>query len=269
MQTMGNIFIYTNKSEESEICAENLKQALVTAGFRVQDSFSEATDFICVVGGDGTLMHAMSDCSYPDVPFAGINTGHLGFYQEFLPEDIDLLASLLLSGDYKIQTHRLLKATVKLSGGEVHTYKALTDFVFRGSMSKVTHLKLAIGDSFIENFSGDGIIVASSAGSTAYNYSLGGSIVDPRVSLLQITPIAPMNNRTFRSFTSSLLVPPGLDIHIYPDSAFTKNGYLIKDGDEIYFENVEDISLDLSDQTVKILRLAGYDFWAKVKSKFL
>ncbi|MCQ2561777.1 MAG: NAD(+)/NADH kinase [Clostridia bacterium] len=266
---MKNIFIYTNKSEASESCARDLAEKLKAENFTVQSEFSDSTEFVCVVGGDGTLMHAMRDCGYPATPFVGINTGHLGFYQEFHPQDLDELVGIIISGDYNVQSHRLLTADVKLAGGDVRSYQALTDVVFRGSMSKVTHLRLAIGDSFIENFSGDGIIVASSAGSTAYNYSLGGSIVDPRVSLLQITPIAPMNNKTFRSFTSSLLVPPGLDVHIYPEAGFTKSGYLIVDGEEYFFEDVEDVAIDLSEQTVNIVRLAGYDFWAKVKSKFL
>ena len=64
----------------------------------------------------------------------------------------------------------------------------------------------------IEKFSGDGILVATSAGSTAYNYSLGGSIVDPRLKLLQVTPIAPMNTTAYRSFTSSILLPSDLTI---------------------------------------------------------
>ena len=266
---MKNIFIYNNDAEASLQVAGQLKDKLIGRGFSVQEKFGPDTEFVCVVGGDGTFMHGLQQCGFPSVPFVGVNTGHLGFFQEFQPENLDELVDAIDSGDFRVQRHRLLMATVRTQNGSLHSFKALTDVVYKGSISKVTHLNLAIGDSFIQKFSGDGILVASSAGSTAYNYSLGGSIVDPRIDLLQVTPIAPMNTIVFRSFTSSILVPPGQVVHIYPDKEFKKSGYLIVDGREHFFENCEEVAVELSDDEIQLVRLADYDFWAKVKSKFL
>ena len=87
----------------------------------------------------------------------------------------------------------------------------------KGSDSYSIHLNISIGGSFIERFSGDGLLIATPAGSTAYNYSLGGSIVDPRLKILQVTPIAPMNTTAYRSFTSSILLPSDLSLGVVPD----------------------------------------------------
>ena len=267
---MKTIYVYHySGSKESGAVAEKLKEKLRTAGFTVADEYGPAVEFACVVGGDGTFMHGLRECGFPDIPFVGVNTGHLGFFQEFQPDSLDELVDLIRTGDYRVQRHSLLQAAVRTEDGVTHDFKALTDVIFRGSISKVTHLNLAIGDNFIEKFSGDGILIASSAGSTAYNYSLGGSLVDPRVDLLQITPMAPMNTTVYRSFTSSLLVPPGLDIHIFPDRNYKDSGYLIVDGEEYFFEHVEDISVDLSKDEIQLVRLSDYDFWGKVMSKFL
>ena len=266
---MNNIYVYRNPAADTAIVADMLKEKLKAAGLTVWEEYSPEVEFVCVVGGDGTFMHGLRECGFPDIPFVGINTGHLGFFQEFQPGDLDKLVEIIQSGDYRVQRHRLLTATVRTEDGTIHGFKGLTDVIFRGSISKVTHLNLAIGDNFIEKFSGDGILISSSAGSTAYNYSLGGSIVDPRVALLQITPMAPMNTTVFRSFTSSLLVPPGLDVHIFPDRNFKDSGYLIVDGEEYFFEHVEDIAVDLATDEIQLVRLSDYDFWSKVMSKFL
>ncbi|MPN44995.1 NAD kinase [bioreactor metagenome] len=136
-------------------------------------------------------------------------------------------------------------------------------------MSRAIHLNISIGNSFIERFSGDGILVSTPAGSTAYNYSLGGSIVDPRLNLLQVTPIAPMNTTAYRSLTSSIILPPDLSIRIYPENNDNQGLLIVPDGKEFLHEGVEEIHMKFSESIVKLLRLESYDFWNKVKSKFL
>jgi NAD+ kinase len=136
-------------------------------------------------------------------------------------------------------------------------------------MSRAIHLNISIGESFIERFSGDGILVSTPAGSTAYNYSLGGSIVDPRLTLLQVTPIAPMNTTAYRSFTSSVILPPDLSIRINPEYSGEQGLLIVPDGMEYLQQGVEEIYLEFSNSVVKLLRFENYDFWSKVKSKFL
>ena len=132
------------------------------------------------------------------------------------------------------------------------------------------HFNISIGGSFIERFSGDGLLISTPAGSTAYNYSLGGSIVDPRLRLLQATPIAPMNTTAYRSFTSSILLPPDLSLGIVPDSYGEKSAITVAyDGFGKLIEKADNIEISLSDKTVELMRFKDYDFWTKVKSKFL
>ncbi|HPX70816.1 MAG TPA: NAD(+)/NADH kinase [Bacillota bacterium] len=269
MDGAKSIFIYEKGDQRSAQTAALLRQKLRDAGIAVRDSFGEDVDMIICVGGDGTFLHMLMDCAYPPVPVAGVNTGHLGFFQEFMPDDLDELVRVCLTGDCSIQKHRLLSARIKMGGGEEIEYFALNDFVIRRSNGSVIHLNLNIGSSFIERFSGDGMLVSTAAGSTAYNYSLGGSIVDPRVNMIQVTPMAPMNSKAFRSFTSSVILPPDMAVSIYPDPDYRNNVLIMVDGVEHLFDNVEDVIVSYSPVEVSLVRLAGYDFWGKVMSKFL
>lgn len=115
----------------------------------------------------------------------------------------------------------------------------------------------------------DGLLVATSSGSTAYNYSLGGSIVDPRIKLLQVTPIAPMNTTAYRSFTSSILLPWDLALEIKPEYIKSDKTHIIADGFETAVTKADKITIKVSSSIVNLVRFSHYDFWEKVKGKFL
>ena len=130
-------------------------------------------------------------------------------------------------------------------------------------------MRVSIGDTFIERFSGDGVIISTPVGSTAYNYSVGGAIIDPRNDVLQLSPIAPMNSVAFRSFTSSLLLPSDLEAVITPDEGFERTAIVILDGFEFRYEDFDEIRVGMPGEEAIIVRSANYDFWSKVTEKFL
>ena len=264
---MKNIYIYNNKKEESVSTAARLKTLLKVKGFTINETFTPETDFVISIGGDGSFLRALQNMNYADVPVLGLKTGHLGFFCELSEFDNETLLDILENGNYTVQRHRTIRTEVSAKGGDYTIEHALNDVLVKKDNMSLTHLKLYIGDSFIEDFSGDGLLIASSAGSTAYNYALGGSIVDPRLDLLQVTPMAPANNSIYRNFTSSLLAPADQSIIIEPSD--TKKTVIIADGIEKHFEDVTRIDIRLSESYIQIVRLPGYDFWGKVKSKFL
>ncbi len=268
MKNIETICIYQNDNDRSACVAEKLRVMLDTAGFSVTSDGSRADLFVCV-GGDGTFLRLLRTCGYPCTPIVGINTGHLGFFQEFTPEELEDFVALIKAGNYSIQQHRLLRATVVSCDDSKHSFTAINEICVKGIRAKMVHLDMSIGASFIEHFSGDGLLFASPAGSTAYNYSAGGSISDPRVDLLQVTPISPMNTTVFRSFTSSLLLPADGQIDVYPVREFNTGFSLLADGAAFDFADAKSVRIDYADAYVQLVRSAGYDFWAKVQSKFL
>lgn len=262
------INIFSNGSAVSKKTENILRQKLEKSGFVTANQFSPQAELIICVGGDGSFLNALREYDFPDIPFVGVNTGHLGFFQELYPDQLDEFIFKYKKKNYEIQSLKTVQASI-YEGERCCIRTGLNEIVIKGAKSQMIHLNMSIGDSFIERFSGDGILVATSAGSTAYNYALGGSIVDPRLNLLQITPISPMNTTAYRSFTSSVLLPSGLQVTIYPEQENGHGVLVVTDGAESCFDHIDRVCVDIGPKIVRLLRFEHYDFWTKVKSKFL
>ncbi len=262
------VSISTNEEPLSLETKELLQKKLEGSGFIVKDTLEEDSELLISIGGDGATLNAIHRYDFPQVPIIGINTGHLGFFQEMNPDRLDEFIVQYNNNQYQLQPTMAVQSVLRTSEG-VYTYRGFNEIIVKGSHSSAAHFNISIGDSFIERFSGDGILVATSAGSTGHNYSLGGSIVDPRLKVLQVTPMAPMNTTAYRSFTSSLLLPSQMSLHVIPDYPKDRSTYIVNDGMEHRHTNIDSIEIGFSDTVVNLLRFENYDFWSKVKSKFL
>lgn len=262
------IFIYANDTKMSQTIEETLRKKLVKSGLRVYEEYSEDTELIICIGGDGTLLRLVQEYNFPKTPIVGINTGHLGFFQEVLPEKIDDFIFFYNQDKYSIQSHNGVTCTIKTDSG-VYKHIALNEIVVRGMMTHPIHLNISINESFIERFSGDGLCISTPAGSTAYNYSLGGAIVDPRLNLLQVSPIAPMQNIAYRSFTSSILLPANDKLTVIPCGEYDRTLSVVYDGLVTDYENVNEMTIQFSRKKINLMRFDDYRFWETVKSKFL
>lgn len=265
---MKKVFVYKNDVPRTLEIADTLINKLCASGVEITQDTDEADLIICV-GGDGTLLNLMQNHEFPTVPVAGVNTGHLGFFQEIAPEKIDEFIKKFLSGDLTIQPYNIAKADITFEDGEEIAFRALNEFAIKGQGTHPVHLNISINESFIERFSGDGIIVSTPAGSTAYNYSLGGALVDPRLNLLQVAPMAPMNNTAYRSLTSSILLPANDSLIIEPCDEQSSSLSVLFDGQDKTFSSIKSIELCLSRRKINLVRFDGTTFWDKVKTKFL
>jgi len=263
------INIFANDDEYSQETRKLLRRKFQNCGCCVPREFSEKAELIISIGGDGSFLRTLHEYNFPPIPFLGINTGHLGFFQEIHPNDLDDFIFRYSQNRFVIQEMKTIRAVVTEEDGTECEYMGLNEVLVKGENSRNVHLNLSIGGSFIERFSGDGIVVSTPAGSTAYNYSLGGSIVDPRISVLQITPIAPMNTTAYRSFTSSVILPPELVVDILPEYYKEDVLMIVLDGMEHRHVKPRQVVVSLSDTIVRLMRFENYDFWNKVKTKFL
>ena len=267
MYKKEKVFIYSNPLQVSLDLKTILEEKLQRAGFQVVPELDSDTSLIFCIGGDGTLLHLVHELDFPTAPIAGINTGHLGFFQDTSPYNIDEMIENYKKGNFYIQNLRTLKATIR-HGGAISKWYGLNEMIVKGDVGCTVHLSIAIGQNCIEHFSGDGILLSTPAGSTAYNYSLGGGLVDPSLEVLQVTPIAPMNTNAYRSFTSSLLLPADKYLFIRPER---QDGYIRMqtDGFTREYNDVDTIMIGYSSTTLHMLKSRDFDFWKKVKEKFL
>ncbi len=262
------IFITSNPTQASQNALARLQHKLIEEGFQILDEITSEVDLIIAVGGDGAFINAVHEFNYPKAPIVGINTGHLGFLQDISPADIDKFISEYKAGEYYLMPISIVKAHIDM-GFDTEKIYALNELVIRNTIPRMIHLDMEINHSFIESFSGDGLLISTSTGSTAYNYSAGGSIVDPSLELLQITPLSPSNTNAYRSLTSSIVTAPDSIIEIIPQTQDRSSVQIVRDGFDMPFEEVRKITITSSKDKIQVLRLHNYDFWSKVTSRFL
>lgn len=262
------ITISSNQIDRSLETKKILTQKLISKGFEVKYDFHQNTELVVSIGGDGSFLKTVHDFNFPTVPIVGINTGHLGFFADICPRKIDTFIEAYINKDYIIQSISLIEANIYSENYSENMY-AINEIVIKGDKSRVIHLNLKVNDNNIQKFGGDGLIISTPTGSTAYNYSAGGSIVDPSLNLMQLTPLHPINTNAYRCFTSSIIFSSESIINIAPEYRFENSILVVVDGVEYRFNDVYDIKISISNVKVNLLRMSNYEFWSRVTEKFL
>lgn len=248
--------------------AKYLKNRLVSLGYQVSDTFDYNAELIICIGGDGSFLRTLHHNGFPSIPIVGINTGHLGFFTEINPNEIDNFLERYITGDYYIEVINPVQAEICTRNNCIEAL-GINEIAVKGDKSRTIHLNISVDDHLIQRFSGDGILISTSTGSTAYNYSVGGSIVDPRLNALQVTPLAPINTNAYRCFTSSVVLPTDATIKVHPEYHFEDSIVIVSDGFEHRYFGISEISFRITDIKLKLLKLKGSNFWSKAIEKFL
>lgn len=262
------ISIIKNTTELSLNTEKILVQTLQNHNFKVKTEFDPKAELLITIGGDGSFLRTMHNYDFPQMPVIGINTGHLGFFQELLPRNIEDFVDKYEKKEYIVNEIKHIEAEICTNSACMQVI-GINEIVIKGDKSATIHLRITLDNDELEKFSGDGILVATTAGSTAYNYSLGGSIVHPNINILQITPISPINTTAYRSFTSSVILPESTIIGFVPEYTYENSILVVTDGMEYNYKGIESIVIRYSEIGTKLLRMNNYNFWYKAKNKFL
>lgn len=157
-----------------------------------KEQFPHHVQMIFVLGGDGTLLGIARQFAPYDIPILGINVGYLGFLSEAEPEDLSSAVDRLLDGDYYIEERLMLEAEMIRDGKVLKHGIALNDVgIAKGSFSRMIDSSVYMDGMFVGKYSGDGVIISTPTGSTAYSLSCGGPIVSPDIQTILLTPICP------------------------------------------------------------------------------
>jgi NAD+ kinase len=149
-------------------------------------------DLMVAIGGDGTLLYAAGLVAGLGVPLLGVNRGRLGFLTDVMPEDMLASVDAALAGDCARDERPLLAAEVRTAAGGTASGLALNDVVLQKRQSgHLVDFETWIGGRFVNTHGGDGLVVATATGSTAYALSCGGPIIEPGLDVLVVAPICP------------------------------------------------------------------------------
>lgn len=204
---LKNFCVYTNTHKDKNLEMTNrvcrfLKEKGMQYSVRTKETGEPLPDVDCilVLGGDGTVLKAAREMeSRKRVPLLGINLGTLGYLTEVEPAFVEEALTQLLNGDYELESRMMLNGTICREDGSKQEEWALNDIVIgRSGIQQVMNFNVYVNRRLLHKYLADGIIVTTPTGSTGYNLSAGGPIVEPGARLLVLTPICPhtMNQRS-------------------------------------------------------------------------
>lgn len=250
---MKYFIVYKNNSKSLKV-----KRALEL--LIVGEVDEKSPDIIFTVGGDGTVLNAVR--KYLDiidkVKFVAINTGNLGFYTQFLPTDLDLIYETAISQKSEI-SYPLL--AFEINGKTNYALNEIT--VTAGH--KLLKAKINVDEESLMSVVANGVCVSTPSGSTAYNKSLGGAIMDPALDALQLTLIAPFQTAA-NTMISPFVVSNKYKIYIEPENKSIEITY---DQEIEKHNNINSISTYISNKRVTFLNNSDQPFIKRVREKFI
>ncbi|MBI4971218.1 MAG: NAD(+)/NADH kinase [Candidatus Omnitrophica bacterium] len=198
IQTVG-LVVNKDKAGSSELLA-TLAEWLTKRECRILSSQSEAVDrilkeadLIICAGGDGTLLHVANRMIEREIPLLGVNLGSLGFITEVKKDEVIEELKSVFAGHFDIEERSMLVCNVRDEKSKLNRrFQALNDIVInREGLTRYMRVEIRIGSELFTSFSGDGVIIATPTGSTAYSLSAGGPIVHPSLDVMIVTAICP------------------------------------------------------------------------------
>jgi NAD+ kinase len=229
------------------------------------DELRDQVDLFLTIGGDGTLLRLVRDLRGKMEPVMGINFGSLGFLTGFGGPSFAEAAKALASGDYRTEERTLLEATVRGPGGQTISRLGLNDVVVsRGDRSRLVQIEVTIDQVCLTEYNADGLIVATSTGSTAYSLSAGGPIVIPNSGVFVVTPICPhvLTNR-------SVVVSNRSTIRLKASHRSAQQPISLSiDGQEpIHFHIGDDVTVKAAEVTLPLVFPSNFTFAGVLRAK--
>lgn len=260
------IAIIGNPGEKSRYVTADLTKKLTAAG---HDIVQAEPELVISVGGDGTLLNSFHRYSHilDRVRFVGIHTGHLGFYTDWRDYEVDQLVDCINHDTGQSVSYPLLDVHVKYSNQtESSHFLSLNESTLRRNALTI-RTDIYIRDSFFESFRGDGICVATPTGSTGYSKSLGGAVLHPRLEAIQMTEIASINNRVFRTLSSPIVIAPDEWITVKTQSAADYT--LTVDQLSSHNRPITEIRYQIAHERIRFAKYRHMHFWSRVEDSFI
>lgn len=273
MKNIG-ININTTKDKDGKII-KHIKDTIIeymgdTNIFIFKDSIGlentkhKDLDLIVALGGDGTILRTSRNLNNASIPILGVNIGNLGFLSSVeLLEFRDAIKSII-KGDYYVEDRMMLNCTLPYRGG-VEVYTALNDIVVsKGTLARIVKYEIYIDNKFYTAFTGDGLIISTPTGSTAYSLSAGGPIIYPNLDVIALTPICPLS-LSMRTIVLDCKSEISISIKGEHESIF-----LTLDGQRaIKLNNYEKMLVNVSNKKCRLVKLNDYNYFDILRKKII
>ena len=216
--------IFTSKEEHLPL-AEKLLSSLHADNLHAQIISTPeplpGTDLLIGLGGDGTILKCVRAAAPLNIPVLGINCGTLGFLSAGEEEEMRPIVAAILHNDYVVKERTLLEVRVSSPEKKIQTFTAFNDCILRSATPRILPLQALWNKTPLPSYKGDGVIVATPTGSTAYSLAAGGPIVEPSVDAIVVTPICPHSLHQ-----RPLVLPASGKLTLIPTPKYKEDGVL-------------------------------------------
>lgn len=261
---MKKFFVISRTDHASTEIKNKIDSELVSHGFEVNEV---EPDLVIVIGGDGKVLYAIRQYleKLENVKFVALNTGTLGFLTDYSVREVDRLITDICNDNFLLHETNMVEATLHYANNKEVFYGA-NEFRIENRF-RTMDINVSIGEMPFEKVIGNGLCISTPFGSTAYNRSLGGAIIDWNLKALQITEVAGISHYKNRSLGSPLIVSEKQVITLRSNDF--DHAYLGSDNLLIRRENIEKIIVKISDKKVKLLTKNGSSILSKIKDKYI
>ena len=252
------------RERQKEVVLDSKTASLIgESGTYQKPQIAARADMLLVLGGDGTMLNAARLVEERGIPILGVNMGGLGFLTEVTVDQLYPTLEKVFVHEYHLEERLMLRARIERHGEHVAHATVLNDVVVsKGTLARMIEIQISINGQFVTHLRGDGLIVSTPTGSTAYSLSAGGPIINPSVQALILTPICP-HTLTHRP----LLIPSnvGLDVVLMgkDEGAMTtfdgQVGVAMTQGDTV--------AISASDHLTKLIRFPDRTYYDVLRKK--
>lgn len=228
---------------------------------------NDVPDMVIVLGGDGTMLRTARDFMKYSIPLLGINLGSVGYLTEVERDNVIPALEKVINGEFVIEERMMLEGTVVKSGVEAGYARALNDIaVLKSSPFQPVGLNIFVNGKFLKDYQGDGVIVSTPTGSTGYNLSAGGPIVEPGAEIMILTPVSPHT-----LMARSIVLSANDEIRI--ELKAPKDGYVQKavvsadSATDFEIESGDGFILKRSEKRTKIVKISSLSFLEVLSKK--
>ena len=247
-------------SYDIDVTIESVSGGMIGAMGMEFDILCQNCDVLVTLGGDGTLISTVRRSFEYNIPVLGVYAGSLGFLADIDLNELDGFVSDLVKGNYRVDERAILEATFIQNTNKITRYAFNDVVITRPSVSNMIHVETLVDSKAFNTYYGDGVIVSTPTGSTAYNLSAGGPVLFPLTNVFALTPISP------HSLTQRPVVLPG-EFSIEMKSPKDK-ALVIIDGQEMHeLEAGESISIKLASSRVKLIHKEEFNYFDVLKEK--
>jgi NAD+ kinase len=265
MNDRNNAFLFYKPTDDLEEKVQAIRKLGRKYDYKLVENPNDA-NLIVSFGGDGAFLQAVRKTNFrEDCLYIGVNDGRVGFYTDFSTSDFEKIELGLQSDNIEVLRYPTIEVTVD----GMKSFHCLNELSIRSNIIKTFAMDVFIDETYFETFRGDGLVVSTPTGSTAYNKSLKGAVVDPKLKSMQLTEIASLNNNQYRTLGSPLVLGQERELVLKIIQDGNDHPIIAADNEALSIRHSHEIRVKVSESEIKTLRMKDNLFVHKVKRSFL